>query len=271
MKNIVLGLLIMLMCSGCASLMDWFKRHDEVVVTSSAAAPVDTGPKRTTRKSLEEESMLGESSGSLWVGRGQASYLFTNNNQRLIGDILNVQIEGYPKEQIQTKATVISKLLAEILNEQRQDIKVKQEELKKQMLPPDPQKTDDGSNPFLRGLASVNADEKDPNAAQVDPVVEMKTTEKQLKKISEEEEEIKGLTSAKDFPIKSVVTRVTEIQKDGNYRVRGEQPFMIGKRDYKLLVMGTVRAEDWEEKGVSAEILIDPVFDIISESKGGAL
>lgn len=66
-------------------------------------------------------------------------------------------------------------------------------------------------------------------------------------------------------------TRIVEIQKDGDYRVRGEQPFMIGKREYKLLVMGTVRSEDYNEQGVSAEVLVDPVFDIISEKKTEAL
>jgi flagellar L-ring protein FlgH len=271
MKKAVLALIILAECTGCASLMDYFKRHDEVAppVVTTAPAAVDNSPKRTTRKSLEEQSMLGEEAGSLWVGRGQASYLFTNNNLRLIGDILPVKIEGYPKEQIQTKANVISKLLAEILNEQRQEIKLKQDELKKQM-EPDPAKEQEQSNFLQRGLASVGTKDN-PTEAPPDPAVELKKSEKQLAKITEEESEIKDLQKAKEFPIRSIVTHVIEIQKDGNYRVKGEQPFMIGKREYRLLVMGTVRAEQYEEKGISAEILVDPVFDIISEKKSGDL
>jgi flagellar L-ring protein precursor FlgH len=214
--------------------------------------------------------MLGEDSGSLWVGRGQASYLFTNNNFRIIGDVVNIKLEGYPAEQIKTKVTVIAKLLAEILNDQRQEIKIKQEEWKKQMEPPDPKKQESAPNFLQRGLASIKGDNKvDPNAPPPeDPEILLKKSEAQLDKIGKEESEIKDLEKAREFPIKTVIARITEVQKDGNYIVRGEQPFLIGKREYKLLVMGTVRREEYNEKGISAEILVDPTFDILSEKKG---
>lgn len=262
MKNWVILFLAVWFCSGCASFWDLFKREQALSVRAPESTPAAEPHKRVTRRSLEEESMLNESSGSLWVGRGQASFLFANNNYRMIGDLLNVSLEGYPKEQIQTKANVISKLLSEILNEQRQEIKLKQEEIQKKITPPTeaPQQ----SHFLQRNLAS---NEADPNQPQVDPQVELKQTEKDLKKINEEEEEIKGLQKGKEFPIRAVPTRVVEIQSDGNYRVRGEQPFMIGKREYKVLIVGTVRAEEYNEKGVSAEILLDPIFDIISDKK----
>lgn len=260
------GILFFFLC-GCSSLMSLFERSSdqkEIVATNSSNSNNET--KRTTRKSLEEESMLGESTGSLWMGRGQQAYLFTNNNQRLLGDLLNIKIEGYPKEQIQTKINTISKLLAEILGEQKQEIEFKQNELKKQLVPPE-EKTDE-EPALMRGLAST--DEKEaPTPEQIQQ--ELNQNNKKLKTIGDESEEIAQLKSAKDLPIKTIPTRIVEIQKDGDYRVRGEQPFMIGKREYKLLVMGTVRSEDYNEQGVSAEVLIDPVFDIISDKKIEAL
>ncbi|MCB9073247.1 MAG: flagellar basal body L-ring protein FlgH [Bdellovibrionaceae bacterium] len=228
-------------------------------------------PQRTTRKSLEDESLLGESTGSLWMGRGQQAYLFTNNNQRLLGDLLNVTIEGYPKEQIQTKINTISKLLAEILGEQRQQIEFKQNELKKQITPPEENPPGQSEVPN-RGLASVeneNDEENGPNLAQIQQ--QIKENDKELKKIGDESNEIAELKKARDLPIKSIATHIVEIQKDGNYRIRGEQPFMIGKREYKILVMGAVRSEDYNEQGISAEKLLDPTFDIISEKKIGEL
>ncbi len=265
---------ILLTASGCAL----FDRHEEVL-TSSSAPVAKEDKKRTTRRSIEEESMLGETSGSLWVTRGQQAYLFTNNNQRLLGDLLTVKLEGYPKEQIQTKMNTISKLLAEILGEQRQEIEFKNLELKRKITPDAPALEPAKPTP-VRGLASAPAvqgqeltDEEqaelDAEAAQIRK--DIVSNEKTLKKIGDESEEIEKLKTAQDLPLKTISTRITEIQKDGNYKVRGEAPFMIGKREYKLLVMGTVRAEDYDEQGVSAEILVDPTFDVISEKKTEAL
>lgn len=249
--------------TGCAL----FQRHDELAVRDTTPDPLDKGPKRTTRKSMEEESLLGESTGSLWVGRGQASYLFTNNTQRLLGDLLNVNVDGYPKEQIQTKVAVIAKLLSEILNEQKQEIQLKQQELKKK-IEQVPQEEQNDQPVIQRALASES---ESGQPVSQDPKDLLNQNEKALQKIGSEEKDIANLQKAQDFPIRSVPTRIVEIQKDGNYMIKGEQPFMIGKREYKLLVMGIVRHEDFEEKGISAEKLMNPTFDVISEHKSEAL
>ena len=64
--------------------------------------------------------------------------------------------------------------------------------------------------------------------------------------------------------VKTVPTRIVERTLEGNYRVKGTQPFMIGAREYKIIVTGIVRAEDFNEEGISATKLLDPKFDIIS-------
>lgn len=269
-RNMFLIFVLITLC-GCSL----FDRRVEVSTSGAAPAPVED-KKRTTRRSIEEESMLGETSGSLWVTRGQQAYLFTNNNQRLLGDLLTVKLEGYPKEQLQTKMNTISKLLAEILGEQKQEIEFKNLELKRKISPddvPPPAATP------VRGLASAPAAaaplteeeqaEQDAETAKIRS--DILANNKTLKKIGDESEEIEQLKTATDLPIKAIPTRIVDIQKDGNYKVRGETPFMIGKREYKMLVMGTVRAEDFDEQGVSAEVLVDPTFDVISEKKTEAL
>lgn len=64
--------------------------------------------------------------------------------------------------------------------------------------------------------------------------------------------------------IQQISTKIVEKMADGNYRVRGAQPFMIGKREYKVIAAGMVRPEDFNDEGVSSTKLIDPQFDVVS-------
>jgi len=64
--------------------------------------------------------------------------------------------------------------------------------------------------------------------------------------------------------IQQISTKIVEKLADGNYRVRGAQPFMIGKREYKVIAAGLVRPEDFNDEGVSSTKLIDPQFDVVS-------
>lgn len=67
--------------------------------------------KRMTQAKLEAENKINDEAGSLWVDEGQGSYLFAQNNQRLVGDIVNVTIDGTAKRQLDTKVGVIEKLI----------------------------------------------------------------------------------------------------------------------------------------------------------------
>lgn len=66
------------------------------------------------------------------------------------------------------------------------------------------------------------------------------------------------------FKVKSVPTRIVERLVDGNYRVKGSQVFMIGTREYKAIVTGVVRSEDFSDEGIAAPKLLDSKFDIVS-------
>ncbi len=67
--------------------------------------------------------------------------------------------------------------------------------------------------------------------------------------------------------VKTVPTRIVERMLDGNYRIKGSQPFMLDKYEYKVIVMGVVRSEDFNEEGVSASKLLDPKFEIVSSRR----
>ncbi len=192
--------------------------------------------KRTTRETLNEESALDSKAGSLWVMEGQGAYLFSQNVVRLVGDPLAITLEGDPKDQLQSKANVIKKLIAKI--EERQ--KARQ-----------------------RGPAAEEAEDPDKaakEAAEKDKKPKPPVANPALAQAPAQE-------TAADLAVKIVPTRIVERTLEGNYRIKGFQPFLIGSREYKIIVTGIVRAEDFNEEGISATKLLDPKFDIISARK----
>ncbi len=190
--------------------------------------------KRSKRKDIEDDAHLDSRSGSLWVMEGQGAYLFSQNTVRLIGDPLAVRIEGDPNEQLAAKTKVISKLLTQIEERRRRALgRAPANEEKKGEEKKDPAAPAAPGAPPAPGAAA---------AAEANP-----TDEK-----------------AGEFSVKTVPTRVIERLVDGNYRVRGVQPFLINQREYKVIVSGIVRTEDFNEEGISASQLLDANFDIVS-------
>jgi len=183
--------------------------------------------KRATRQSLEEEALLSNRSGSLWVMEGQGAYLFSQNIVRMVGDPIAVTIEGEPKEQLSSKVGIISKLWAKY--EERTRIRAPAAEAKPGQATKD---------------SKVTITEPDSEAAKPAPVQQKPMLE--------------------DFNVRNVPTRIVERTPDGNYRVKGTQPFMIGTREYKVIVTGVVRAEDFNDEGISATRLLDAKYDVVS-------
>jgi flagellar L-ring protein precursor FlgH len=194
--------------------------------------------KRTTKETLSEESALDAKAGSLWVMEGQGAYLFSQNVVRLIGDPLAVTLEGDPKDQLQSKASIIKKLLAKI------------EERQKARLRNPASAAEDSGGEEADKTADKGGDKKKDKAAQNGGNNQQPAEDKPT-----------------DLSVKTVPTRIVERTLEGNYRVKGSQPFMIGSREYKIIVTGIVRAEDFNEEGISATKLLDPKFDIVSARK----
>ena len=191
--------------------------------------------KRMTRNKMEEDSQLSAQAGSMWVMEGQGAYLFAQNKMRRDGDPLNIKIEGAAQKEVETKVSVIKKLLKQLEDEEKQR--------KLDAMPPEetPRLADGKAAPVpaARAPAAEPKEEKD-----------------------KKEDEIK---------IEMVSTRVVERAVDGNYRVKGTQPFMIGKREYKVIVTGLIRPEDFNDEGVGSNKLIDPQFDVVSLRRKEAL
>ena len=228
--RIFLILSVSLSFVGCASfgksLKEFLGGKESVQKKQASAKKYGKIDKKKYKKvkhvSLQDQSELGANSGSLWIERGQGAYYFHQNTNRLIGDLINVEIEGGPKEQIETKVKVIQDLI---------------DRIKKQRA--------------ARKLAKAGP----AGAAGAAPAPAAPAASG-------------GGGSKEKFNVKLVPTRIVEVLKDGSYRIQGDQTFMIGKRDYKLVVTGIVRQEDFDDQGISAETLLDPKFDIVTAKKG---
>lgn len=188
---------------------------------------------RMTKNRLEDESRLEEERGSLWRMEGQGSYLFSENNVRLEGDIINVKIDGNPRKQLTTKTEVINKLL---------------QKLKR-------------ANQPRRGVASADAPPAEGAAAPAEGAPPGTPGAPAAAAPAEEKEE---KADPNLFDVDLVPVRIVERLNNGNFRVRGAQNFMIDKREYKVIVTGEVRPNDVNDGVVSAPLLLDSNFDIVS-------
>jgi len=202
--------------------------------------PVRQYKKRTTKANLENDSKLSDRSGSLWVMEGQGAYLFSQNIMRMIGDSLSIRIDGEPKEQLESKAKVISNLLSRLNRRRRAAAEA-------------------------RRLAALRAQKKNKTNKKAGKDKAAQNPSQPNSGGGTKEDNVEA-----NFPVKSVPTRIVERMTDGNYRVKGSQPFMIGKREYKVIVTGIVRAGDFSDGGISAQKLVEPKFDIVSKKRRAA-
>lgn len=210
--------------------------------------------KRMNRQKFEEEADLKADAGSLWVMEGQGAYLFSQNQIRMVGDLLNVKIEGAPKSQLQTKVRVISKLLERLENPAPRGLASQQ-----------PTNAPGGAQP---GQPPANPQANAANA-QNPPGQPAQPGAEGAAAAAPGENAAAGAAKADPpFAVQVVPTRIVEQLRDGSYRVRGMQPFMIGRREYKVIVTGVIRPEDFDDGGVDASRLLDPQFDIVSSRKG---
>ena len=212
-------------------------------------ASTDKQYHRMNRQRFEEEAEVKEDAGSLWVMEGQGAYLFSQNQMRMVGDLLNVKLEGAAKSQLQTKVKVIARLL-ERLEGARNPASANAATPGAQPGQP--------ATPPAAGQQAQAKDKPEAGAEAANPAA------------SPKEGQANAQTEG-PFNVQTVPTRIVEQLKDGSYRVRGMQPFMIGKREYKVIVTGVVRPEDFDDQGIEAGKLLDPQFDIVSSRKGATL
>ncbi len=237
-------LVVALSCVDCASfgkkLKSWMGGGDDKKVaasppvTSFANQPnVSTGKdrkyRRVTKDNFGDDEGLEENSGSLWRKEGQASYLFSQNNLRLMGDIINVDVEGKAADNLGAKLAIIKQNLARIEN-------------------PKPANGAKGTNKDRQPAAT---DTNTPGASGADVA---QTEEAKAKDLAE-----------KKFD--SVPCRITERNPDGSYRVKGQSSVYVGRHEYRLIVTGLVRPDDVTSDVVGSSKLIDGKFDLVASNK----
>lgn len=189
---------------------------------------------RMTRERFEQESRVNENTGSLWVMEGQGSYLFSSNTMRLVGEIVNVKLDGSPKSQLETKVKVIKQLLARLDRPKRRIATAK--------------KAGDPNQSGAQQVAQQEASQGDqPDGPGGD---------------SDKKED-----ESNDFQVDVVPARIVDRTVEGLYRIKGTQNFMIGKREYKVIVTGLVRPNDVNGDVVEAPQLLEPKFDVVSLKK----
>ncbi len=199
---------------------------------------VDRQYKKMTKARMEEESDLGSSAGSMWMMDGQTSYLFAQNKARKEGDIVNVKMEGAALRQVETKVSVIKKLLKQ-LEDQEKEIEAQ----KKLALEAEKAKAEGRAPAAEKAAIQLPPSDKTPAPGVV----------------SAPKEEKNDLTDVQQIP-----ARIAERLPDGNYRIKGTQPFMIGKREFKVILAGMIRPEDYNDEGVSSSKVLDPQLDVVS-------
>ena len=224
--------------SGCASVDDFVssltKKENPPLEKINMApkysenqnlsAPTDRQYKRMTKNRLEDESDLGSNAGSTWVMEGQSAYLFAQNKMRREGDQLNVKLDPPAMKQLETKVSVIKKLIKQL---------------------------EEQANPGLGGgtIAGGEGDaSRAPAGAAAAPAAG-----------KDDKKEEGGLSD-----VQAVPSRIVERLPDGNFRIKGQQPFMIGKREYKVILTGMIRPEDFNDEGITTQKILDPQYDVVS-------
>jgi len=193
--------------------------------------------RRVNKEIFEKEGVLDDRAGSLWAMEGQTSYLFAANTNRLSGDIINIDLEGSPRSQLEKKVEIIKSLL-------------------------------DKNRKAQRAMAATPAaasgtPEAEKKAATPDPKVKTASTSPDNSTDKQEEAEEK----ASPFDVSKIPSRIIEQSTDGSYRIKGSQTFMIGKREYKVIATGLVRPTDVKDDTVQASRILDSRFDIVSMKK----
>lgn len=66
-----------------------------------------------------------------------------------------------------------------------------------------------------------------------------------------------------------IPAKITEKTPDGMYRIKGSQPLMIDDKEFKVIMTGILKADDYNDEGVSSNKLIDPQYDVVSIRRSG--
>jgi flagellar L-ring protein precursor FlgH len=203
--------------------------------------PKERQYKRITKSNFSEEQQLEENAGSLWKREGQGSFLFSQNNLRVLGDVVNVEVEGKVADNLNIKVDLIKKNQIKMEQMAARPVAAAAQNGK---LPRPGEKTE-------RSVAAAQPAPAAPAAgsgnAQGAPGADGHSKDQ--------------------FKFDSVPCRIVDKNVDGSYRVKGMQTVYIGKKEYKLIVTGNIRSDDLSMDKVMASKVMDSKFDLVATNK----
>jgi flagellar L-ring protein precursor FlgH len=163
---------------------------------------------------------------------GQTSYMFAQNKSRREGDALTVKMEGPAMKQVETKANNIKTLLKELEEEERRR----------------KEKGAAAVAPLAQSGELKSGDKKEGDKAAARAPAAEKPKEEKLDLAD----------------VQNIQSKIVEKLPDGNYKIKGSAPFVIEKKEYKVIISGILRAEDYNDAGVSSNKLVEPQYDVVS-------
>ena len=69
--------------------------------------------------------------------------------------------------------------------------------------------------------------------------------------------------------VATIPAKITDRTPDGMYRIKGSQSLMIDDKEFKVIMTGVLKPDDYNDEGVSSSKLIDPQYDVVSVRRSG--
>ncbi|MEQ1722729.1 MAG: flagellar biosynthesis protein FlgH [Pseudobdellovibrio sp.] len=229
---------------------------------NNMAPPSDRQYKRMTRKKMEEESELYSSAGSLWKMEGQTSYLFAENKHRREGDPTSIKMEGAALKMIENKVAVISDLLKQLETQRTQaEEDSKRAEEEKIRLAQAEEEKKLRADRIAKGELVVDPMEEEQFQQKAMADAKAATDLRKPAAVGSNKSDKEEKFDLKDVEI--IPSKIVEKMSDDTYRIRGQQYLTIKKKPYKVIATALIRAEDFNDGGVSSNKLLDAQYDVI--------
>ncbi|MBY0554606.1 flagellar basal body L-ring protein FlgH [bacterium] len=229
---------------------------------SNMAPPSDRQYKRMTRKKMEEESELYSSAGSLWKMEGQTSYLFAENKHRREGDPTSIKMEGAALKMIENKVAVISDLLKQLDAQRLQaEEDAKHAEAEKMRLAQEEEEKKLRAERIAKGELVVDPMEEEQFQEKAKADAKAATEARKPAAVSSNKNDKEERFDLKEVEL--IPSKIVEKMSDDTYRIRGQQYLTIKKKPYKVIATALIRAEDFNDNGVSSNKLLDAQYDVI--------
>ena len=64
--------------------------------------------------------------------------------------------------------------------------------------------------------------------------------------------------------VEIIPAKITERLSDGTFRIKGSQPMLINDKEFRVIVTGILKPEDFQDSGIPSGRLLESQFDVVS-------